>query len=1123
MNLNLSLKLTLVFILFALAVLLGVNVLGYTKGQDALASTASMELEAIAGEKEAAIHDWILDRQATAEILANSPTIQQELTNYLKFGPAAKAANNRLLLELAAHTGSGKSFLNLFVFSAESGKVLISVDPDEQGESIADHTYLMEGEDNTYTTPIYYSADLQAPAMTTVAPLFSKDGELLGVLAGRLDLNGLNDIIQRRSGLRETDEAFLVNGSGLVVTQPRFLPPSALFQQRIQMVPITLCLQGKSGTGFANDYHNTPVITSYRWLPEYQMCLIVKISQAEALAPIIDFRNNMIWIVLAVLAVASVVAFALSRTIVRPILSMQAAAQRYSRGDLDIRIPETRQDELGMLAYEFNQMAASLARKELELREHARTLEKKVEERTKALQDALEFNERIVTSSPIGIFTYRHSGECLSVNAAAARMVGATVEQLRSQNFHQIESWKRSGLYDMAKRAIATKQLVAGDVHVHTSFGREAWYQAQFVTFHSSGEEMLLMMFSDITDRKQAEQTLRESEDRYRDLVEHIRDLIGTHDLQGNILSINPAATELLGYDMDTLLSMNMRDLLAPEMQSGFDDYIATIQKDGHASGLMLLQMRNGARRIWEYNNTIRTDSSRVPVVRALARDVTERRQAEKALKEKERLLSEAQRIGRIGSWSYDIPGDSMTFSDEMYRLLDVLPEDFYHNRENLLAMVYPSDRFSAATWMDDLRLGTQAKELNFRIFRKNGELRYLQCSGAVSFDESGKPARFIGMIQDISERRLAEIQIEQQIKRLTALSEIDRAIISSSDQRYTFGVILSHLISQLQIDAADILLLDSERNALTYAAGQGFRTKVMESAWVRVGESHAGRAAKERRMIRISDLREETNLVEFNAFVAAEGFVSYIAMPLIAKGSVQGVLEVYQRSLLQPYQEWLNFFNTLTGQLAIAIENTSLFENLRATNKELVQAYDATIEGWSRAMDLRDRETEGHTQRVTNLTVKLARALGMDEARLMHIRRGALLHDIGKLGVPDYILLKPDKLTPEEWEIMQKHTEFAYDMLAPIEYLKPALSIPYFHHEKWDGSGYPFALEGKQIPLEARVFALADVWDALTSDRPYRSAWTQEQALAYIREQSGRHFDPQLVDLFLKLIGTDQ
>lgn len=190
----------------------------------------------------------------------------------------------------------------------------------------------------------------------------------------------------------------------------------------------------------------------------------------------------------------------------------------------------------------------------------------------------------------------------------------------------------------------------------------------------------------------------------------------------------------------------------------------------------------------------------------------------------------------------------------------------------------------------------------------------------------------------------------------------------------------------------------------------------------------------------------------------------------------------------------------------------------LQEANAQLLVAYEATIEGWSHAMDLRDRETEGHSRRVADLTVQLAQNLGMGHEQIIHVRRGALLHDMGKIGIPDTILLKPDELTEEEWSIMRQHPKHAYDMLYRVEYLRPALDIPYCHHEKWDGTGYPRGLKGEEIPMPARLFAIVDVWDALTSNRPYRSAWSEVETLAYIREQSGKHFDPQVVDLFFRV-----
>ena len=247
------------------------------------------------------------------------------------------------------------------------------------------------------------------------------------------------------------------------------------------------------------------------------------------------------------------------------------------------------------------------------------------------------------------------------------------------------------------------------------------------------------------------------------------------------------------------------------------------------------------------------------------------------------------------------------------------------------------------------------------------------------------------------------------------------------------------------------------------------------------------------------------------------EDFKSYVCAPLIFKGEVIGALEGFFRNRFTPSPDWNEFFEALGGQAAIAIENANLFHNLQRSNQELTQSYDATLEGWSRALDLRDRDTEGHTRRVTVMTERLAAAMSIAEKERIHIRRGAILHDIGKIGIPDRILLKDGPLTEEEWDLVRRHPVMAHEILSPISYLQPALDIPYCHHERWDGNGYPRGLQGERIPLPARIFAVVDVFDALTSDRPYRPAWSTARALDYIRAGSGTHFDPDVVDIFLK------
>ena len=409
--------------------------------------------------------------------------------------------------------------------------------------------------------------------------------------------------------------------------------------------------------------------------------------------------------------------------------------------------------------------------------------------------------------------------------------------------------------------------------------------------------------------------------------------------------------------------------------------------------------------------------------------------------------------------------------------------------------------------------------ELHLR--RKDGSAMWVSENARAIRDPRGALLYYEGIMEDITERKRADERIQRQIERLNALRMIDLAITGSTDLNVTLDVVLQQVTSQLRVDATAVLLLNPHTQTLQYAAGRGFRTRGVERTRLGLGDRFAGKATLERTLISVPDLSAVPPPPALAKFMKTERFVSYIAMPLIAKGETKGMLEVFHRSPLDPDQEWLSFLEALARQSAIAIDNATLFDDLQRSNIDLMVAYDATIEGWSRALDLRDKETEGHTQRVTEMTERLARALAVSDAELRHMRRGALLHDIGKMGVPDAILLKPDKLSDEEWKIMRQHPQLAFEMLAPIVFLKPALEIPYCHHERWDGTGYPRGLKGEQIPLSARIFAVTDVWDALCSHRPYRGAWPEEQVREYIRAEAGKHFDPRVAQVFLETMST--
>lgn len=368
----------------------------------------------------------------------------------------------------------------------------------------------------------------------------------------------------------------------------------------------------------------------------------------------------------------------------------------------------------------------------------------------------------------------------------------------------------------------------------------------------------------------------------------------------------------------------------------------------------------------------------------------------------------------------------------------------------------------------------------------------------------------------DVTEQKAARQTIETQLQRLRALRAIDRAILGTVDLDLAFKTILDETRSLLGADIVNLKLLNPTTLMLETAAAVGHERPTPVTMAVRLGEGASGTAALERRTVAVPTL-DGARIIDapLREALRAEGVHAVHAVPLIARGTVIGVLNVMHRAPFTASPEWVDCLETLAGQTALAIESGRAVLNLQRAHLDLQLAYDATIEGWSRALDLRDHQTEGHTRRVTEATLAMARLAGMSEDQLVHVKRGALLHDIGKIGIPDSVLLKPGPLSDEEWARMRQHPTYAYELLYPVAHLRPALDIPYCHHEKWDGSGYPRGLKGESIPLAARLFAVADVYDALRYERPYRESWPEERVHDFLGQKSGTHFDPAAVELF--------
>ena len=355
----------------------------------------------------------------------------------------------------------------------------------------------------------------------------------------------------------------------------------------------------------------------------------------------------------------------------------------------------------------------------------------------------------------------------------------------------------------------------------------------------------------------------------------------------------------------------------------------------------------------------------------------------------------------------------------------------------------------------------------------------------------------------------------------LSTLLKVSSALASTLELTKVMQIAVESAINLIGLDTGAIYLLEGDNlylGATTPPLPEQFPEELRHAALE--DHPHINETINKKTAVFLDDARTASLSPAEEIVVASRFLVSILYFPMLLKEEAIGAFIVGTTGKTRRFSEnEINLCKILSYQVSFAVSNAQLYKEAQRAVMHLTQAYDATLEGWSRVLDMRDHITDEHTHRVADLTVSLARKMGFPESDLSHVRRGALLHDIGKMGIPDAILQKADKLTDSEKETMQAHPDLAYKLLSKIEYLAPAMDIPCCHHEKWDGTGYPRQLQGEEIPLVARIFAVVDVFDALTSDRPYRKAWRKEDALAYIQKQSGKHFYPEAVKAFFDLV----
>ena len=640
------------------------------------------------------------------------------------------------------------------------------------------------------------------------------------------------------------------------------------------------------------------------------------------------------------------------------------------------------------------------------------------------------------------------------------------------------------------------------------------------------------LLQAEIIERKQVEGALGESENRFRALFSTSPDAILLFDHYSSetswpIVDCNQAACRMNGYSREELIGQSVNML---NIEDGTDEeraaYLARLRREGSIQIEAFHRHKDGHIFSVEVSTSLFVFEGR-ELVLGIDRDNTEQKQAKEAIERSERRfralvensMEEVSLVGMDGRLIFESPSTR--------RPLGYPPDLFVGN--TLTELFHPDDWANATNLLEQIsREPSGYREAIFRLKHMDGSWRWMEGRMTNLLHDPAVGAVVINY-RDITERKLAEDEIQTRAHELLMLYELSSVLAGASGLDAILELVNRRAVESVHATFARIALLEGDDfvmrsaypirildhdlllNHRTAITAMPYCQQVMEQDEPVLLRASDEGISKEERAALLLDFAQVVSVIPLRVHEFSTNSSRILGLLMI------GETRMEER---EPFTaEKMRLARSIGNQAAVAIDKARLFTDLRRSNFDLNLAYDATISGWSAALDLRDKETEGHSQRVTEMTLRLAKRMGFSEQELVHVRRGALLHDTGKMGVPDSILLKPDKLTGEEWEIMRMHPAYAYKMLKPISYLATALDIPYCHHEKWDGTGYPQGLKGEAIPLSARVFAIVDVYDALTSDRPYRKGWPREKTVDYIREQSGTHFDPQVVDVFLKMI----
>jgi PAS domain S-box-containing protein/putative nucleotidyltransferase with HDIG domain len=732
--------------------------------------------------------------------------------------------------------------------------------------------------------------------------------------------------------------------------------------------------------------------------------------------------------------------------------------------------------------------------------------------------ELFENRYRIVFENTLdGLAVISRDGEILDANSKVRKNLKLVDGELKNIKIHQVlphidqeriqtflEQAFALGRSDRDSK-IETDRLIPG-----------RWLEVRNRLIEYKNDQASLVIVRDMTDLKKKEEELERSEQEKSVVLENLAEIVIFQDLEQHIIWANQA----------TLNHTHIVDL------KGKVCYQALYNRQSVCPNCPVpevIQTGQTITRQFETPNQTNWYMSFSPVRNAAgeliglveaAMDISNYVRVENALRAEQQFSSSIIQTAHTVIILLDLDYNIRVFNHYTESLTGYSQEEVL-GKSVFDVLLIDEEKAEIRSFLDSALNGDESySEAETQILCKDGSQRLISWNYSILGKGNGGLEGIIAAGVDVTEKKQAEQEVQRQLQRLNALREIDRAIATPGiDISLTLNILVHQVINQLDIEAADILILEN-RQILEYAAVSGLVFDRLLDHKLFVGRGFAGAAVREKRIFSLADADVDNRRIgSLPRLASGHDITYYYAVPLIAKNDVKGVLEVYGSKPLQFNAQWFNYLEALAGQAAIAIDNASLLDGLQRSNVELEQSYDSTLMGWARALEMRDYETMGHSDRVTELTVRLGERMGITGSALDNLRRGALLHDIGKMGIPDQILRKEAALTEAEWSLMKLHPHYGAEMLAPIKFLAPAIDIVLHHHEKWDGSGYPDGLKGEEIPLFARIFAICDVWDALLSDRPYRQAWSRERSIVYLVEQSGVHFDPQVVNQFLKMV----